>query len=163
MAFQGLGSRVKLAFVFGASENPAIYSNHPGVDNSFREREYTKYLQEKSQEEPTQLGTALLTGGTIGGLGGAILGASGGGGAGALGGGLIGAGLGAGLGALMRWNDKGNIQHSKELLEQAGTDPTVISSALSEKLYNAREMEEYHQRSLDRRRHEELLREIRYR
>jgi hypothetical protein len=119
------GTMLKTARIFGASTPEDVIATTT-IPYRHRAAAYKEYLQQKSEEDPTPWGHALLGGGAIGaGLGG-LVGASGGlrgAGLGALIGGLG----GAGLGALARAHDVGNIERAQNVLRGGDIDADLAS------------------------------------
>lgn len=107
-------SATKIARIFGASVPREL--SEPALSYDRRQRSLANYIAEKRKEEPTPLGTALLTGGGIGAGLGALSGLAGGG---SVQSGLAGAAIGGlggmGLGALMQMSDQEKIRRAQEI------------------------------------------------
>lgn len=121
---------VKQARIFGAEE-PSDMLLEESVPYEHRRRALERYLQQKSQEEPTSylrsMGTGGLIGGGLGGLAGGISHGPVGAGIGALIGGLG----GAGAGGLMGMADRAEIERAGH--ELGDVDQAALARASAER------------------------------
>ena len=125
----------KEAYVTGAKAPDIVESEHAGIPYATRRKAYLRYVKEKSKEEHTSLGKALLTGAGIGaGMGALInapygnmaLGAA----AGAVGGGLV--------GAIAKVSDDEEIRAARRAVKG---NKSVVNEMLADRMAHRHSME----------------------
>lgn len=159
----GVGGGFKYAAILGAQVPESI--EHASIPYEIRKKQYSKYVDEKSKEEPT----GYLKGTTVGGLLGAGLGAGfgalsglgirGGARAGALAGGSIGGVVGGLGGALSAHRDKKSIESAKQMANNPELIDENIANHVGE-IHRARRAEDRFHRWSDRLEHQDLMRSL---